>query len=76
MHIQPKRHRYAVMVRMENAGPRKIRGGKGRNGKHGTKFGRVEKAGPPSMERKWISVNVYCTCKHLIHETVDKHNVL
>jgi len=36
---------------LENAGPNHM-GGKGRTGKRGTKFSRVEKAGPPSMERE------------------------
>jgi len=36
---------------MEN-GDHKVWGGKRETGKHGTKFSRVEKSGPPSMERE------------------------
>jgi len=35
----------------ENAGPNRM-GGKGRTGKRGTKFSRVENAGSQSMERE------------------------
>jgi len=37
---------------MENGGPWKVRGWKRRDWKRGTKFSRVEKAGPPSTERE------------------------
>jgi len=37
---------------MENGDHEKYEGGKRGTGKRGTKFSRVEKAGPPSMERE------------------------
>jgi len=45
-------HGDAENAGMENGGPWKVRGGKRGTGKRGTKFSRVEKAGPLSMERE------------------------